>query len=78
MQTPGTAHSAQCAFWVVRWPCSQNGPVSDTIKNEGVDTGAYVGKNGWIRGHILGGNHGSRVWNSRFPHVSCFSFQPNK
>ena len=47
-------HTAQYAFWVVRWPCSQNGPVSDTIKDEGVDTGAYLGKKGWIRGHILG------------------------
>ena len=43
-------HTAQCAFGVVRWPCSQNGPVSDTIK----DTGAYLGKKGWIQGHILG------------------------
>ena len=47
-------NSAQCAFWVVRWPCIQNGPVSDTIysirrrggyrgilREEGVDTGAY-------------------------------------
>ena len=50
--------SAQCAFWVVRWPCSQNGPVSNTIRRrggykaifreEGVDTGPYVR-----------GNHGS-------------------
>ena len=23
---------AQCAVWVVRWPCSQNGPVSGTIR----------------------------------------------
>ena len=47
--------SAQCAFWVVRWPCSQNGPVSDTIRRrggnrgifseEGVDTVAYFGEN---------------------------------
>ena len=66
-----TETSAQCAFWVVRWPCSQNGPVSDTIRRrggyrgifreEGVDTGAY-----------FKGNHGFRVWNSRFPHESCF------
>ena len=25
-----TETSAQCAFWVVRWPCSQNGPVYAT------------------------------------------------
>ena len=51
--------SAQCAFWVVGWPCSQNGPVSNTIRRwgryrgifreEGVDTGAY-----------FRGNHGPR------------------
>ena len=45
--------------------------VSDTIRRrggyrgifreEGVDTGAY-----------FKGNHGFRVWNSRFPHESCF------
>ena len=23
-------HSAQCAFWVLRWPCGQNGPVYAT------------------------------------------------
>ena len=65
---------AQCALWVVRWPCSQNGPVSDTIRRrggyrgifreEGVDTGAY-----------FKGNHGSRVGKSQkcgklyFPHT---------
>ena len=27
--------SAQCALWVVGWPCSQNGPVSDTIRRRG-------------------------------------------
>ena len=63
--------NAQCAFSVVWWPCSQNGPVSDTIrrrggywgmfKGEGVDTGPYFRR-----------NHGSRVWNSWFPHESCF------
>ena len=47
-------HTAQYAFWVVRWPCSQNGPVSDTIKDEGVDTGAYLGKKARIQGHIFG------------------------
>ena len=31
----GTHSTAQCAFWVVRWPCSQNGPVSDTIRRRG-------------------------------------------
>ena len=54
-------HTAQCAFLVVRWPCSQNGPVSDTkrggysakLREEGVDTGAYLGKKRWIQGHIL-------------------------
>ena len=50
-QGHGDGNNAQCAFWVVRWPCSQNGPVSDTIRRrggyrgifreEGVDTGAY-------------------------------------
>ena len=68
-------NNAQCAFWVIRWPCSQNGSVvqsvPDTIKRrggyrgifreEGVDTGPYFRE-----------NHGSRVWNSRFPHESCF------
>ena len=59
--------SAQCALWVVRWPCSQNVPLSDTIRRggryrgifreEGVDTGSY-----------FRGNHGSRVWNSPFPY----------
>ena len=63
--------NAQCAFWVVQWPCSQNGPVSDTIRRRGgyrgifreeeVDTGPYFRE-----------LHGSRVWNSRFPHESCF------
>ena len=57
-------YTAQCARWVVRWPCSQNGLVSDTIRRrggyrgifreEGVDTGAYLGKKGWIQSHILG------------------------
>ena len=55
-----TETSAQFAFWVVRWPSSQNCPVPDTIRRrgghrgifteEGVDTVAY-----------FGGNHGFRV-----------------
>ena len=62
---------AQCALWVVRWPCSQNGPISDTMRRrggyrgifreEGVDTKAYFKE-----------NRGFRVWNSQFPHESCF------
>ena len=49
----------------LKWPCIQ-----------------YNKKKGWIQGHIQGrrggyraifrGNHGSRVWNSRFPQESCF------
>ena len=45
--------NAQCALWVVRWPCSQNGPVSDTIRGRGGYRGIF-GKKGWIQGHILG------------------------
>ena len=63
--------SAQCAFWVVRWPCSQNGPVSNTIRRrggykaifreEGVDTGPYLGEitdlefgtHGFLKNHVF-------------------------
>ena len=27
---PSFEFSAQCAFWVLRWPCGQNGPVYAT------------------------------------------------
>ena len=33
--------TAQCALWVVRWPCSQNGPVSDTIRRRGGYRGIF-------------------------------------
>ena len=26
----GDCYNAQCAFWVLRWPCGQNGPVYAT------------------------------------------------
>ena len=48
--------SAQCALWVVGWPCSQNGPVSDTIRRRGGYRAIFreEGVGSWIRGHILG------------------------
>ena len=63
--------TAQCAFWVVRWPCSQNGPVSATIRRRG-GYRAMLREEGVDTGPHFRGNHGSRVWNSRFPHESCF------
>ena len=62
---------AQCAFWVVRWPCSQNGAVSDTIRRRG-GYGGIFRKEGMDTGPYFRGNHGSRVWDSRFTHESCF------
>ena len=56
--------SAQCVLCSVRCPCIFYDPVSDTIRRsgkyrgtlreEGVDTGAYLGKKARIQGHILG------------------------
>ena len=50
-------------LWSVRCPFIFYDPVSDTIRRrggyrgifrgEGLDTGAYLGKKGWIQGHIL-------------------------
>ena len=38
-------NNAQCAFWVIRWPCSQNGSVvqsvPDTIKRRGGYRGIF-------------------------------------
>ena len=66
--------TAQCAFWVVRWPCSQNGPVSNTIRRWGRYRGIFR-EEGEDTGTYFRGNHVSRVSKSQkceqmyFPHT---------
>ena len=49
----------------------QIGPVTDTIRIRGGYRGIFM-EEGVDTGPYFRGNHGSRVWNSRFPHESCF------
>ena len=62
--------NTQCVLCSVRCPCIIYGPVVTTIwrragcrgifGEEGMDTGAYLGRKGWIQGHIWGGRDGYR------------------
>ena len=64
-------YSAQCVLCSVRCPCIFYGPLVTTIRRRGGYRGIF-GEEGVDTGVYFGGNHRFRVWNSGFPHESCF------